>query len=385
MATGKKYYWIKLKTDFMTSDKVDYLMSQTNGAEYVVLYQMLCMKCINTDGLLARQIGEVIIPFDAEKIARDCKYFSVDTVKQAFHLFIQLGMIYQESNGYLRIADFENMVGSETDWAMQKKKQKENGLPKLTIGITKRVNENSIRLPNGKIQFVDEKRYGGNGAVAYDLSGCICEKCGSNEDLLIHHNNGFSNNVEDLVVLCQSCHGVAHNSFHNGVLTLNEMKYRHYGEEKGGKCVENGVEKFHTDIRERDKILDIDNINLTPSKKSKPTKQHKELTDFQKINNTYYELWTSLYSRGLVNTEKPIIPNFSVITNLEKSLLKSIPVETVINAIKNCEKNDFVKQNGYSFQIILSGNVMNQLVNGQTNRKTALSKCDQVTDNEVLF
>lgn len=112
MDAEKKYYWIKLKTDFMTSDKVDYLMSQTNGSEYVVLYQMLCMKCINTDGLLARQIGEVIIPFDAEKITRDCKYFSIDTVKMAFQLFIQLGMIYQESNGYLRITDFENMVGS---------------------------------------------------------------------------------------------------------------------------------------------------------------------------------------------------------------------------------------------------------------------------------
>lgn len=123
MATGKKYYWIKIKDSFMTSDKVDFLMSQTNGAEYVVLYQMLCLKCINTEGLLARKIGEVIIPFDAEKIARDCKYFKVDTVKQAFHLFSQLGMIYQETNGYLRIVDFENMVGSETDWAAQKRKQ----------------------------------------------------------------------------------------------------------------------------------------------------------------------------------------------------------------------------------------------------------------------
>lgn len=123
MATGKKYYWIKLKTDFITSDKVDYLMSQPNGAEYVVLYQMLCMKCINTDGLLARKIGEVIIPFDAEKITRDCKYFKIDTVEKAFSLFIQLGMIYQEENGYLRIADFENMVGSETDWAAQKRNQ----------------------------------------------------------------------------------------------------------------------------------------------------------------------------------------------------------------------------------------------------------------------
>ena len=124
MATGKKYYWIKLKTDFMTSDKVDYLMSQPNGAEYIVLYQMLCMKCINTDGLLARKIGEVIIPFNDEKIQRDCKYFKIDTVREAFRLFIQLGMIYKESeDGYFRIADFENMVGSETDWAAQKRNQ----------------------------------------------------------------------------------------------------------------------------------------------------------------------------------------------------------------------------------------------------------------------
>lgn len=156
MATGKKYFWIKLKTDFMTSDKVDYLMSQTNGAEYVVLYQMLCMKCINTDGLLARQIGEVIIPFDAEKIARDCKYFSVDTVKQAFQLFIQLGMIYQETNGYLRIADFENMVGSETDWAAQKRKQvksKEN--PAIECGESV---ESSVELFHTEIDIRDRVR-----------------------------------------------------------------------------------------------------------------------------------------------------------------------------------------------------------------------------------
>lgn len=157
MATGKKYFWIKLKTDFMTSDKVDYLMSQSNGAEYVVLYQMLCMKCINTDGLLARQIGEVIIPFDAEKIARDCKYFSIDTVKQAFQLFIQLGMIYQESNGYLRIADFENMVGSETDWAAQKRKQvksKENILIESGDNV-----ETSVENLHTDIDIRDRDRY----------------------------------------------------------------------------------------------------------------------------------------------------------------------------------------------------------------------------------
>ena len=38
MATGKRYYWIKLKDSFMSSDMIDYLMGQPDGANYVVLY-----------------------------------------------------------------------------------------------------------------------------------------------------------------------------------------------------------------------------------------------------------------------------------------------------------------------------------------------------------
>ena len=60
MATGKRYYWIKLKDSFMSSDMIDYLMGQPDGANYVVLYQMLCLKTINTGGRLAFQIGDMI-------------------------------------------------------------------------------------------------------------------------------------------------------------------------------------------------------------------------------------------------------------------------------------------------------------------------------------
>ena len=37
MATGKRYYWIKLKDSFMSSDAIDYLMSQPDGVNYVCL------------------------------------------------------------------------------------------------------------------------------------------------------------------------------------------------------------------------------------------------------------------------------------------------------------------------------------------------------------
>lgn len=124
MATGKRYYWMKLKESFMTSDTIDYFMSQPDGANYVVLYQMLCLKTINTDGRLSRQIGEIIIPFDVEKIQRDCKWFSIDTIRVALNLYRQVGLIYEDIDGTLVLADHKNLVGSETDWADKKKRQR---------------------------------------------------------------------------------------------------------------------------------------------------------------------------------------------------------------------------------------------------------------------
>ena len=35
MATGKKFYGIKLRTSFLDSEKIDFLLSQKNGANYV--------------------------------------------------------------------------------------------------------------------------------------------------------------------------------------------------------------------------------------------------------------------------------------------------------------------------------------------------------------
>ena len=125
MATGKKYYWMKLKESFMTSDTVDYFMSQPDGANYVVLYQMLCLKTINTEGRLERTIGEIIIPYDVEKIQRDCKWFSIDTVRIALDLYKAVGLIYVEENGTLVLANYGELVGSETDWKAQKKLQRE--------------------------------------------------------------------------------------------------------------------------------------------------------------------------------------------------------------------------------------------------------------------
>lgn len=126
MATGKRYYWIKLKDSFMSSDMIDYLMGQPDGATYVVLYQMLCLKTINTGGRLAFQIGDMIIPYDVEKIQRECKWFSLATVRVALEVYKQIGLIYEDKDGVLVLANYSDIVGSETDYSAQKRLQREN-------------------------------------------------------------------------------------------------------------------------------------------------------------------------------------------------------------------------------------------------------------------
>lgn len=135
MATGKRYYWIKLKDSFMNSDAVDFLMGQPDGANYVVLYQILCLKTINTGGKLERHIGEVIIPYDESKIQRDAKWFSIDTIRVALNLYKALGLVYVDKDGALCLTDHENLVGSETDWAEKRRRQRSDlPVPSLPSG-----------------------------------------------------------------------------------------------------------------------------------------------------------------------------------------------------------------------------------------------------------
>ena len=119
--TNKKYYWIKLKTDFFDQDTIDFLMGQENGAEYVVIYQILLLKTAQQGGYLGTKMAEVMVPYDIKKIVRDTKYFDYDTVTIALELFKKLGLVYEESNHILKLAGAEQFVGSESKWAEKKR------------------------------------------------------------------------------------------------------------------------------------------------------------------------------------------------------------------------------------------------------------------------
>ena len=286
----KKYYWIKLKNTFMTSDSVDFLMSQKNGSDYVVLYQMLCLLSINTNGELERKVGEIIIPYDAEKIQRDCKYFKIDTVVVALGLYKKLGLIYEQNDGSLRISNFDNLVGGETKWAEKKRITRSNGFPKIVNG-GRRINKEMFKLSNGETKYIDENRYGGNGALCYDLANYKCELCGKDSDLVIHHNNGFSNKSEDLFLLCKSCHGKVES---NSIMPIHSSEWWKLSTPMSATMSTPMSDKR---IEIRDKTLELEkekDISKKVSKEEKPTNKNfntiiSEYTLNDKLKNTILE------------------------------------------------------------------------------------------------
>lgn len=140
MAEDKRFYWVKLDyRRFETGGDLDFLMGQKGGAEYVVLYMMLCLNTRNTQGEFVSRLGEVVIPYDVDKIVRDCKYFSRDTVMVALELYRQLGLVYVTDGGTMRIANFDEVVGSESQSARwMRDKRSRDRQAKLTSDATER-------------------------------------------------------------------------------------------------------------------------------------------------------------------------------------------------------------------------------------------------------
>ena len=123
----KRYYWMKLTEDFMFSKNgpLDFLMqSSPNGAKYVVLYQMLCLQTINTDGVFVVDYGSVVVKLTVEKIQQECKYFSPEEIVVALELYKKIGLVAEDESGFLEIKDHSSLIGSETDAAQRKRKSR---------------------------------------------------------------------------------------------------------------------------------------------------------------------------------------------------------------------------------------------------------------------
>ena len=119
----KRYYWLKLKEDFFEEDTIEWLEEQPNGKEYCLFYLKLCLKSLKTEGLLVRNVGNLMIPYDPESLAR-LTNSNADTVKVAMDLFNKIGLIKILDGGEIFMNQLSELVGSETESARQKRIQR---------------------------------------------------------------------------------------------------------------------------------------------------------------------------------------------------------------------------------------------------------------------
>ena len=133
MATAtnnKKYYWLKLKEDFFDDDTINWIEEQENGKEYCLFYLKLCLKSLKTNGILIRNVGQMLIPYDIKKLA-EITNTPPDTVRVAMKVFEEIGLIQILENGEIYMTQLKNMVGSETKWAEKKRLQRQKAAEQL--------------------------------------------------------------------------------------------------------------------------------------------------------------------------------------------------------------------------------------------------------------
>ena len=197
----KKYYWLKLKRDFFKRHDIQIIEVMPNGKDYILFYLKLLCESVDHNGEL--RFNEEI-PYNDEMLATITRT-NIDIVRSAIQIFIQLQMMEKLDDGTIYLREVQKMLGCETYWAERKRVQKDKRL-NLGFEYIKVLSQDQIALPNGETRFIDEKRYGGNGKLVWERAKGKCEICGSEENLCIHHNNGYSNEIDDLLLICRSCH-----------------------------------------------------------------------------------------------------------------------------------------------------------------------------------
>ena len=134
----KRYYWIKLKTDFFDREEVKWVMSKKDGTDYMIIFLALCTKAVNSDGVLYTKVGEMVIPYDSDIIYRELNgRFKESTILAALMCLKQAGLIVESnSNGYMQINNYSDMVGSESSSAQRMRKLRDKNASQCDKEVT---------------------------------------------------------------------------------------------------------------------------------------------------------------------------------------------------------------------------------------------------------
>lgn len=152
----KRYFWLQLKEDFFDEDTMQFIEEQPNGKEYALIYLKMCLKSLKLDGYLNRMVGNTMIPYDIPTLAKLVNS-NVDTVRVAMRLFEEIGLVKTFDSGEIYMNQIQEMVGSETEAAKQKRiERSKNEVATLSQSSRKNVAQ-SIEYRDKSIELDKDK------------------------------------------------------------------------------------------------------------------------------------------------------------------------------------------------------------------------------------
>lgn len=148
-----KFYWLQLKEDFFENDSIEWLEEQEpNGRDYAYFYLKLCLKSLKSNGILIRNVGNILIPYDNKKLAELTK-MDFDTVCVAMELLKKIGLIQILENGEIYMTQLENLIGSVSKGALKKQQQRllsgqkaDKCPPKIKIELKDKIKDKDITI-----------------------------------------------------------------------------------------------------------------------------------------------------------------------------------------------------------------------------------------------
>lgn len=185
MSESKKYYWLKLKSDFFDDDTIKFIEEQENGIKYSNFYLKLCLKSLKTDGKLIRLVGETLIPYDINSLSK-LTGVEFDTVRSAMQLFESIGLIKVLESGEIYLSQIDELIGSETDKAQMMRR----------LRAERKLDSNNVTqmLPEKEIEI--EKEIDNN---IYKINlNLPCTKISDTENQDTNNNNSNNNKEKDI-------------------------------------------------------------------------------------------------------------------------------------------------------------------------------------------
>ncbi len=129
MGMSKRFYWLRLKTDFFDSKQIKYLRSQPDGDRMCIIYlRLMLLSLKDTVGVIP---FDGILPSCAEEIAFELGE-PLDVVQRTISMLGQLNLLGEILHGDLYLNAVKGLVGSETAAAERKRRSRKQNSEEQT-------------------------------------------------------------------------------------------------------------------------------------------------------------------------------------------------------------------------------------------------------------